>query len=202
MKKMFLLFAGILLFNNAYAQEGVVGGKYTVDKHHASLTFSLNHLGVSLYTAGFDEFDATLYLDPNDLTKSSVEARINPNSLDIPSPPDGFIDELLGNDWLNIGAFPDITFVSNKVELIDAKNALIYGDFYLHGIKKPLVLEAVFIGASAAHPMDPNPRVGFSAKGKFKRSDYGITIGIPAPGTTMGVGDEITVVIEAEFTGQ
>ncbi|WP_320837978.1 YceI family protein [Zhongshania sp.] len=35
----------------------------------------------------------------------------------------------------------------------------------------------------------------------FKRSDFGISIGIPAPGSTMGVGDDLEVIIEAEFTG-
>lgn len=202
MQKILLFCAGLLLFNAAYAQEEIPAGRYVVDKYHASLTFSFNHLGFSNYTAGFDDFDATLNFDPNNPEKSSVEARINPMSLDIPTPPAGFIDTLLGPDWMNIGAFPDITFTSTKVEVTGDKKALIHGDFYLHGVKNPLVLEAVFNGGYAGHPMDPNPRIGFSAKGKFKRSDYGITIGIPEPGTTMGVGDEITVVIEAEFTGQ
>ena len=36
--------------------------------------------------------------------------------------------------------------------------------------------------------MDPSgSRVGFSAHGTLKRSDFGIAFGIPAPGTTMGV---------------
>ena len=35
----------------------------------------------------------------------------------------------------------------------------------------------------------------------FRRSEFGIAYGIPAPGTTMGVSDEVDVVIEAEFTG-
>ena len=49
--------------------------------------------------------------------------------------------------------------------------------------------------------MDPSgARVGFSAHGTFKRSDFGITYGLPAPGTTMGVGDEVEVLIETEFT--
>jgi hypothetical protein len=28
-----------------------------------------------------------------------------------------------------------------------------------------------------------------------------MTVGIPAPGTTMGVGDDVQVIVEAEFTG-
>jgi polyisoprenoid-binding protein YceI len=49
--------------------------------------------------------------------------------------------------------------------------------------------------------MDPNARVGFSASGVLKRSEFGIAYGIPAPGSNMGVSDEVEFTIEAEFTG-
>jgi polyisoprenoid-binding protein YceI len=49
--------------------------------------------------------------------------------------------------------------------------------------------------------MDPHARIGFSAHGTFKRSDFGMGYGVPAPGTTMGVGDSIDVSIEVEFSG-
>ena len=44
-------------------------------------------------------------------------------------------------------------------------------------------------------------RIGFSARGSFKRSDFGVTYGIPNPGTTFGIGDDVQVVLETEFTG-
>jgi polyisoprenoid-binding protein YceI len=47
--------------------------------------------------------------------------------------------------------------------------------------------------------MDPAARIGFSAHGTLKRSDFGIDI--PAPGSTMGVFDEVTIDIETAFTG-
>ena len=75
------------------------------------------------------------------------------------------------------------------------------GDLTLQGVTRPIVLEATFNGGYAGHPMDPNARIGFSAQGTLKRSEFGIAQGIPAPGTTMGVSDEVNVVIEAEFTG-
>jgi polyisoprenoid-binding protein YceI len=49
--------------------------------------------------------------------------------------------------------------------------------------------------------MDPNARIGFSVHGSFKRSLFGLSYGIPAPGTTMGVGDDVDVTIETELTG-
>ncbi len=41
--------------------------------------------------------------------------------------------------------------------------------------------------------------LGFSATGTIWRSDFGIGFGIPAPGTTLGIGDEVAIRIEAEF---
>jgi polyisoprenoid-binding protein YceI len=64
-----------------------------------------------------------------------------------------------------------------------------------------VVLEAKYNGGYASQPMDPNARLGFSATGKFKRSDFGVTVGIPAPGATMGVGDEVQIVLETELSG-
>ena len=49
--------------------------------------------------------------------------------------------------------------------------------------------------------MDPQARIGFSAHGSLLRSDYGMTFGIPEPGSRMGVSDEVDVIIEAEFSG-
>jgi len=68
-------------------------------------------------------------------------------------------------------------------------------------VTKPVTLEATFNGGYKASGMDPmGNRIGFSAHGAFKRSDFGIKFGVPAPGTDFGVGDEIEVTIEGEFT--
>jgi polyisoprenoid-binding protein YceI len=78
--------------------------------------------------------------------------------------------------------------------------ARITGDFTLHGVTKPVVLEATFNGGYGANPMDPGgSRIGFSANGKIKRSDYGISFGVPKPGSKMGVGDDVEVIVEAEL---
>ena len=63
-----------------------------------------------------------------------------------------------------------------------------------------MALDVTYNGGWAGHPMDPGgARVGFSAKGSLKRSDFGITYGLPTPGSTLGVGDTVQIEIEAEF---
>jgi polyisoprenoid-binding protein YceI len=121
--------------------------------------------------------------------------------LDLVNPPAGFYDELMGEQFLDAGKFPQMTFKSTKLESIAANQVRITGDFTLHGVTKPVTLEATFNGGYEGHPMDPHARVGFSAHGFLNRSDFGIGYGVPAPGTTMGVSDRVDITIDAEFSG-
>ncbi|HEY4344416.1 MAG TPA: YceI family protein [Parvibaculum sp.] len=176
-------------------------GDYKLDKSHASLTFRVDHLGFSIYTARFNSLDATLKFDPKNPAASVFEGTVDPNSLDVPSPPANFLNDLRGPQWLDTGKYPQITFRSTKVELTGANTANITGDFTLHGVTKPLTLAATFNGGYAGNPYDPNARIGFSATATLKRSDFGMGYGVPAPGTKMGVGDDVHIALEAEFNG-
>jgi polyisoprenoid-binding protein YceI len=186
----------------ALAIPDVPAGDYTLDKTHASLDFKVSHLGFSNYTARFKTFDAALKFDPADPTKASVTATIDPKSLDLPAPPAGFLKDLLGAQWLDAGKYPAITYKSNAVTVTGHDTARIDGELTLHGVTKPVSLNAKFNGGYAGMAQyDPNARIGFSATGVFKRSDFGIAFGVPAPGSTLGVSDEVNVIIETEFTG-
>ena len=176
-------------------------GAYTLDKAHASLTFRVNHLGFSHYTARFKSFDAQLQFEPNNLAASSVTATVDPKSLDLDNPPAGFLDELLGPQFFDAKQFPIMTFKSTKLESLGTDKVRITGDFSFHGVTKPVTLDATFNGGYTGHPMDPHARIGFSATGSLKRGDFGVAYGIPAPGTTMGVSDAVQITIEAEFSG-
>lgn len=176
-------------------------GEYTLDKTHADLSFKINHLGFSWYTARFSDFDAKLTLDPKAVESAHIEASIKTSSLLLPAPPEGFTQELLGDKWLDAAKYPAITFRSTKVAKTGEDTADVTGDLTLHGVTKPVTLKARFNGGYTGFPpMDPNARIGFSLTGNFKRSDFGVVAGLPQPGSTMGVGDEVQVAIEAEMT--
>jgi polyisoprenoid-binding protein YceI len=183
------------------AKSDVPAGAYKLDKLHSSLLLRVSHLGFSNYVARFKTFDAQLQFDPNNPESASVSVQVDPKSLDVENPPAGFLNELIGASWLDTAQFPELTFKSTSVELTAPNAMRINGDLTLHGVTTPIVLDATFNGGYVGHPMDPNARIGFSAHGAFNRSDFGISYGIPAPGTTMGVSDRVEVNIETEFTG-
>jgi polyisoprenoid-binding protein YceI len=176
-------------------------GAYTLDKVHTSLVFRVSHLGFSTYTGRFTGVDAKLAFDPARLAASRVEVTIDPRTIEADNAPAGFLASLAGSQWLDADKFPEMTFRSKSVEVTGAKTFRVRGELTLHGVTKPIDLDASFNGGYAGHPYEPRARIGFSATGKFKRSDFGVSYGLPAPGTTMGVGDEVEIVLESEFTG-
>jgi polyisoprenoid-binding protein YceI len=177
-------------------------GKYQLDKAHASLLLRVNHLGFSTYTTRFSRFDAALTFDPSNIPASKVVTTIDTSSFEMDAAPQACIDIVKGPQMLDTVKFPQIVFKSERGRMTGAKSMEISGMLTLRGVTRPLVLTASFNGGyPGLANVDPHARVGFSAHGSFKRSDFGMAFGVPAPGTTMGVGDLIDFSIEAEFTG-
>lgn len=181
----------------------VPAGDYQLDKGHSSLIFRVSHLGFSNYTARFTRFDAKLRFDPRDLAATRLTATVDANSIetDYPDPQYDFNADLKGEQWLDTAAFPEMTFRTKRVEDLGNQAMRVHGELTLRGVTHPVVLDATYNGGYAGHPMDPNARIGFSARGVLRRSDFGISGGIPAAGTNLGVGDQVSIIIETEFSG-
>ena len=176
-------------------------GVYTLDKAHTSLIFRVSHMGFSNFTGRFTRLDAKLETDPAKLSASNLEVTIDPTSISSDNAPDGFLAELAGKGWLESQEFPEMKYRSTKVEQVAPGKLRVYGALTLHGVTKPVILDAKYNGGYAGFAMDPQARIGFSAHGTLKRSDFGISYGIPAPGTTMGVSDEVEIILETELKG-
>lgn len=177
-------------------------GQYKVDPSHASLELRVSHMGFSTFTTRFNHFDAALTFDPNNIPASKVSATIDTSSIELDSWPKQCVDILKGPQLLNTEKFPHIEFKSERIKMTGPKTMQISGTLTVLGVARPVVLESSFNGGYAGMAnMDPNARIGFSAHGSLKRSEFGMSFGIPAAGTSIGVGDSIDVRIEAEFVG-
>lgn len=172
-------------------------GEYELDKTHASLIWKVSHLGLSDYTARFTDFDATIQLNPENLTQSQVQATINPMSVktDYPHPEKKDFDAKLakGEGWFNAEAYPEITFVSKNLEKTGETTGTMTGDLTFLGVTKPVTLDVTFNKAMQEHPFAGKPALGFSAEGSLKRSEWGMDTYLP------NIGDHVKILIEAEF---
>jgi polyisoprenoid-binding protein YceI len=177
-------------------------GTYEIEKSHASIVLRASHMGFSTYTTRFSRFNSELTFDPKNLPASNVVTTIEAASFEMDAAPQMCLDIMKGPQMLDTAKYPEIVFRSARVRMTGAQSMEISGTLTLHGVTRPIVLAATYNGGYAGMPnMDPQARIGFSAHGSFKRSDFGMTYGVPAPGSTVGVGDLIDFSIEAEFTG-
>jgi polyisoprenoid-binding protein YceI len=165
-------------------------GVYQLDPAHASVTFKINHLGFSHYTGRFDKIEGVLSLNAASPAESSLEATVDTSSIDTNNPK--LEEDLRGDKWFNVIAFPHATFVSRDIKMTGPTTAKVAGDFTLRGQTNSLTLDASLVG-QGTNVMIGKPVVGFSAVGSFSRSDYGLSNLLPL------VGDDVTLEIEAEF---
>lgn len=190
---------------DAPAPELGPAGTYDLDPTHASLTWKVNHFGLSNYTARFTGLSGTLVFDPADLSASVLDVTIDPASVetDYPfdfkashadSPFDTFDQEISESDaYFNSTAFPAITFKSTEVTATGPNTGTVTGDLTFRGVTKPVTLDVTYNG-TASFPWAPEqPKIGFSAAGTLKRSDFGMDVLVPS------VSDEVDLLIEVEF---
>lgn len=158
--------------------------KYDVDSTHTQVIFSWDHFGFSKPSATLEKFSGSLQLDAADLTKSSIEITFPLDGLHTGVPK---LDEHLKSpDFFDAAKFPDITFKSTKVEKVGTDGLKVTGDLTVHGVTKPVVLNAK-VNKIGENPMMKSQSAGFDAQTTIKRSDFGVTKYVP------NVSDDITV---------
>ncbi|MDQ7018394.1 MAG: YceI family protein [Robiginitomaculum sp.] len=168
-------------------------GDYTLDKNHASLILRLSHGGgLSLFTARFDDFDATLDFNPDSPEQSHLSVVIETASINTGM---ADFDRKLAatKNLLDASAHPQIRFVSTTITRTGPQNGEVTGILTLRGVSQPITLNVHFNG-TAHDPLRGAQVIGFSADGHFSRQAFGANAW-----SAFGVGDEIMVHIEAEF---
>lgn len=175
------------------APQQVQSGTYKVEPGHTQVVFSLLHFGFTNYSGLFSGASGTLALDSVHPAASKLTISLPVSSVQTTS--DRLTGELKGADWLDAAKYPTATFVSTQVVPDGKGGASITGNFTLHGITRPLTLQARYVG-SGVNPMDKAYTVGFQATGVIKRSEFGVKTYVPM------VGDEVTLAIAGAFEKQ
>ncbi|WP_111891420.1 YceI family protein [Acinetobacter sp. MB5] len=162
---------------------------YKIDPTHTATVFSWSHFGFSTPSANFSAIQGVINVDNAKPANSSVNVTIPVSSVNTNVP--ALDKEFQEEGWFNAEKYPNITFVSTKVQTTDKKHFKITGNLTVKGITKPVVLDAV-LNKQGIHPMTKDEAVGFNATTSFNRSDFGLANYVPY------VGDKITVNITTE----
>lgn len=151
-----------------------LSGEYDIDVKgmHAFIDFRIQHLGFSWMSGRFNTFAGEFNYDENKPEDSAVVVTIKTASIDTNH---AERDKHLRNEaYLDVTQFPEASFVSTSFEQNADGSAVLWGDFTLRGITKPLKIDVMPVG----HGADPwfGYRRGFVGTAAFKLTDYGISI--------------------------
>ncbi len=164
-----ILLASALLTSSALIP--AFAADYVIDTKgaHASINFEASHLGFSVLAGRFNEFSGNFSYDKDNIAASKISVTINTASFD--SNHDKRDKHVRSDDFLDVSKYAQATFVSNKVTEKGAGKLEIAGDLTLHGVTKPLVIDAVKVGEGD----DPwgGYRAGFSATASIAMGDFG-----------------------------
>ena len=165
-------------------------GAYRVEPNHTEILFGVSHIGFTTYYGVFSGASGTLTFDGDHPAASRLEIHVPVDSILTPS--SVLSGELKGAQWLNAAAFPEMIFRTGKITLTGPDTADVEGELTLHGVTRPLTLQAKFT-KSGINPLNHMLTLGFEAHGRLRRSDYGVTTYVPA------IGDEVNLILSAAF---
>jgi polyisoprenoid-binding protein YceI len=171
---------------------------YAIDPIHSSVEFSVRHLMLSKVRGSFLGVAGTVALSPDSLVPTAVSAEIAADSVDTrEAQRDG---HLKSPDFFHVEKFPHIRFVSTAITPGSGDTFKITGTLEILGVTQTVTLEAEAVGRTT----DPwgNDRVGYEAKVRINRKDYGLTYNqaLEAGGVMVGENVDIELQIEAVAT--
>lgn len=164
--------------------------RYELDPVHTRVMFELSHAGYSQAIGTVSGSTGVLLFDPADWTSAKVSVRVPIAKLDLGD--DAWNRAALGRGLLDGARHPVATFVSTRVEPVDATHARVFGTLTLRGTAREIALDVAF-NQLKRYSLPPFRRTaGFSATATLSRAAFG------ADAWSSLIGDQVSLRIEAE----
>jgi polyisoprenoid-binding protein YceI len=173
----------------------VIADTFTVDPAHTSVQFHVRHLFTKV-TGRFQMFEGKIVYEEKTPAKTEVQGSIDAASIN--TNVEKRDNHLRSPDFFDVEKFPKITFQSTGVSDVDAsgKKGKMTGTLTLHGVSRPVVLEAGFLGKGKGP--DGKERAGFHGTTTINRKDFGLTWNKVVEGGGVILGDEVTIDLDVE----
>jgi len=164
---------------------------FKFDSAHSTIAFKVRHF-LGSAKGKFTRFSGTITVDREHPERSSVVATIHAASIDTAIAKRD--EHLRSVDFFNVQQYPEISFKSRQVKQTGPASGEISGDFTMHGVTRPIILNVQLLGDPESAAKNPTTRWRVTAA-PLKRSDFGIGKGATGAGM---IGDDVTVNIEIE----
>jgi polyisoprenoid-binding protein YceI len=169
---------------------------WKIDPVHSTAEFKVRHMMISNVKGQFTVITGSMTLDPQDITKSRIEASADAASINTrDAQRDG---HLKSPDFFDVEKYPRLTFASSRVELKSEGKLAVTGNLTIHGVTREVVFD---VEGPTPPRKDPrgNARSGVSATAKINRKDFDLNWNAALEAGGFLVGDEVTITLDVEF---
>ncbi len=127
-------------------------------------------MGFARVRGRFDQFEASVAVDPSDLNTLTAEATVATASVDTGEAKRD--DHLRSGDFFMSEEFPKLTFKSTGVKNVNGDKLTLIGELTIRDTTREVELDTTFLGKG----IDPwgGTRVAFEASTTINRKDYGL----------------------------
>ena len=171
---------------------------WALDPAHSHIEFAVKHLMIATVKGRFGEMTGTLKGDLEQPGRFSLDVNIATESIDTRQPQRDA--HLRSADFFDAERWPTIRFAGKRIDGDVSGEFSLIGDLSIRDVTREVKLDVTNEGTVT----DPwgNSRMGFSARGKIDRREFGLTWNQALETGGFVVGDEIRISIDAEFTAQ
>lgn len=172
--KLKLLIATLL--TAATASSMAASTTYNLDPTHTFPSFEADHMGLSVWRGKFNKSSGTVTLDPAGKT-GALNVKIEADSIDFGL--DAMNKHAKDDTMFNVAKYPTMTYVGKTFKFDGDKLVGVDGELTMMGVTKPVSLK-IDKFKCIMHPRYKKEACGADATAEFKRSDFGLNIGLPA----------------------
>jgi polyisoprenoid-binding protein YceI len=181
-RRAFLLGGATLLLPSLYAGRASAAEPLHIGAKRGSIDFAIGDSKIFRTTGSFKEWQGMVLVDDGDVSRSTVQVRINTNSIQMLDPQQS--EMLKDPDFFDVARFPQMTYASTTVERTGETTLKVDGQVTLRGISRPMELEV------SVTDRKPDAAAGaryarFRAAGSLKRSEFGMVKFVDVVGDTV-----------------
>lgn len=166
--------------------------KWTVDKAHTNIKFTVTHMMIAEVDGEFQEFDATVTSTKENFDGSDVVFSAKTASIDTEN--ERRDNHLKSDDFFNAEKFPEIKF-SGKLQKEGDKYYLV-GDFTMRDVTKPVKFDVKYNGTVEG---GRGKKAGFKVTGTVDRFDYNLKWDRTMDAGGLVVGKEVGITCNVEL---
>lgn len=207
MKKLFLATAvvvasGIALvafrpapsLSNEMAASAARAGKWTLDKSHSNVRFTITHNVVSELDGAFTTFDGTVEHTKADYSDAKIVFTIEVGSISTYN--ENRDKHLKSADFFDAEKFPQIKFESTAFKPLGGNKYKLEGNMTVKDVTKAVSFDVTYGGTINTQR---GAKAGFKAKTIINRFDYNLKWDRATEAGGLVVGKDVEVTINAEL---